>query len=49
MLLAAAEEKLIEQVCTKFEVTSNNNRKSTHQFYLQHGYEIDSKLFVKYV
>ncbi|MBS1553836.1 MAG: GNAT family N-acetyltransferase [Bacteroidetes bacterium] len=49
MLLAAAEKYLTEQGCTKLEVTSNLARERTHQFYLQNGYLIDSKRFVKYV
>lgn len=49
LLLAAAEKHLIEQGCTKLEVTSNLARERTHQFYLQNGYVIDSKRFVKYV
>ncbi|MFM8832958.1 MAG: GNAT family N-acetyltransferase [Cytophagales bacterium] len=49
LLLAAAEEHLIEQGCIKLEVTSNLVRERTHQFYLQNGYVIDSNRFVKYV
>jgi GNAT superfamily N-acetyltransferase len=49
LLLAAAEEHLIEHGCTKLEVTSNLVRERTHKFYLQNGYMIDSKRFVKYV
>jgi GNAT superfamily N-acetyltransferase len=48
-LLAEAEKYLIKQGCVKFEVTSNLARERTHQFYLQNGYVIDSKRFVKWI
>lgn len=48
-LLKAAEELLITKGCTKLEVTSNERRTRTHQFYLDCGYKEDSRRFVKYV
>lgn len=47
-LLHAAEEFLLSKGCTKFEVTSNEKRIRTHQFYPKFGYTEDSKRFVKY-
>ena len=47
-LLKASEEFLISKGCTKIEVTSNEKRIRTHQFYPKVGYTEDSKRFVKY-
>lgn len=48
-LLQEAEKILMKNGCTKLEVTSNQTRARTHQFYLTNGYLEDSKRFVKYV
>lgn len=47
-LLAAAEELFIFCGCSKIEVTSNEKRIRTHQFYPKVGYIEDSRRFVKY-
>jgi GNAT superfamily N-acetyltransferase len=47
-LLQASEEFLISAGCTKIEVTSNERRVRTHQFYPKVGYIEDSRRFVKY-
>lgn len=47
-MMAAAENFLITKGCTKFEVTSNERRVDSHRFYLNLGYSIDSKRFIKY-
>ena len=47
-LLQAAEDFFLSKGCTKIEVTSNERRTRTHQFYLKIGYTEDSKRFVKY-
>ena len=49
LLLKAAEELLKSKGCNKLEVTSNEKRTRTHQFYLDCGYAVDSRRFVKYV
>jgi N-acetylglutamate synthase-like GNAT family acetyltransferase len=48
-LLLEAEKVFIQNGCTKLEVTSNQSRQRTHQFYLTNGYVEDSKRFVKYI
>jgi GNAT superfamily N-acetyltransferase len=47
-LLKASEEFLVSKGCTKIEVTSNEKRIRTHQFYPKVGYTEDSRRFVKY-
>lgn len=47
-LLKESERLMFEQGCTKIEVTSNERRTRTHEFYLKAGYLVDSKRFVKY-
>ena len=48
-LLKATEDLFMEQGCAKIEVTSNAKRTRAHQFYLNLGYEEDSRRFVKYL
>jgi len=47
-LLEAAEQGMWSCGCAKLEVSSNDQRKRTHQFYLKMGYKVDSLRFVKY-
>lgn len=47
-MLEEAEKFLVSQGCTKLEVTSNERRTESHQFYLKKGYLVDSRRFVKY-
>jgi len=47
-LLEASEKFLVQQGCTKIEVTSNIRRLRSHDFYLNRGYIEDSKRFTKY-
>jgi ribosomal protein S18 acetylase RimI-like enzyme len=49
LLLREAEEFFKHHGVTKIEVTSNNRRDLTHQFYLKRGYKEDSRRFVKYL
>lgn len=46
-LLARAESYFRQTDCIKVEVTSNNRREATHQYYLQRGYSQTSQHFVK--
>jgi len=46
-LLQAAETWFRSMGCNKVEVTSNNKRSTTHQFYRQRGYTEESKRFSK--
>ena len=48
-LLKATEDLFAAQGCAKLEVTSNARRTRAHQFYLNLGYEEDSRRFVKYL
>lgn len=48
-LMEAAEKLFRTNDCTKLEVTSNQRRQATHQFYLKRGYVEDSRRFVKYL
>lgn len=47
-LLEFAEKFLLQQGCSKIEVTSNIKRLRSHDFYLMRGYIEDSKRFTKY-
>jgi GNAT superfamily N-acetyltransferase len=47
-MLEGAEKFLISKGCTKLEVTSNERRTESHQFYLNKNYRVDSKRFTKY-
>jgi GNAT superfamily N-acetyltransferase len=47
-LLEYAEKFLLQQGCSKIEVTSNIKRLRSHDFYLMRGYFEDSKRFTKY-
>ncbi len=46
-LLKETESFFIKQGCIKIEVTSNQRRAKTHEFYLKAGYVEDSRRFVK--
>jgi ribosomal protein S18 acetylase RimI-like enzyme len=48
-MLKEAELYLINNNCTRIEVTSNNRRKEAHSFYLNRNYIEDSRKFVKYL
>jgi N-acetylglutamate synthase-like GNAT family acetyltransferase len=47
LLLVEAEKFLLSRECEKVEVTSNLSREFTHRFYLSHGYEENSRHFMK--
>jgi N-acetylglutamate synthase-like GNAT family acetyltransferase len=46
-LLTASEDFLKSKGCVKVEVTTNLKRTLTHEFYAKHGYEVNSKRFIK--
>jgi len=46
-LLKETEAFFVKQGCIKIEVTSNQRRTKTHEFYLKAGYGEDSRRFVK--
>jgi GNAT superfamily N-acetyltransferase len=48
-VLKEAELYLINNNCSRIEVTSNNRRKEAHSFYLNRDYIEDSRKFVKYL
>jgi N-acetylglutamate synthase-like GNAT family acetyltransferase len=48
-LLEAGEKYFAANGCFKIEVTSNERRTATHEFYAKRGYEVDSKRFAKYL
>jgi GNAT superfamily N-acetyltransferase len=45
-LLQEGEDYFRSEGCKKVEVTSNNRRTDTHEFYINRGYKDDSKKFV---
>jgi len=47
-LMVETEKLLFDLGCVKLEVTSNERRKRTHEFYLNLNYKEDSRRFVKY-
>lgn len=46
-LLQGAEVFFTEQGCIRIEVSSNERRTGAHSFYLQNGFIINSKRFIK--
>ena len=46
-LLQSAESFFIDQGCIRIEVSSNERRTGAHSFYLQNGFIINSKRFIK--
>ena len=47
LLVNFIEEKVMEAGCISFEVTANNRRNETHQFYTSMGFEFSHKKFIK--
>ncbi len=47
LLVNSIEEKLREAGCVSFEVTANNKRNETHQFYISMGFGFSHKKFIK--
>ena len=48
-LLKYAEDFFIQKDCLKMELTSNLQRKESHEYYLHKGYQQRSMHFVKYL
>lgn len=47
VLLEAVEEFFRNQRCIRIEVSSNERRTGAHRFYLENGFIINSKRFIK--
>lgn len=46
-LLQAAEDYFLQHSCIRIEVSSNERRAGAHRFYLENGFIINSKRFIK--
>ena len=49
LLLAATEEFFKTQHCIRMEVSSNERRTGAHRFYLENGFILNSKRFIKHL